>query len=173
MANPREMFEFSIFLGVFYFLYTVIVIRGETIEGSGLELFTGLARAFFVPFKGLEHGWEFLNLLIFFPIYVFLLFTAIDMAEKSVVGSHAILVLLGILFAGSFIAIILPEGSTIEGFREGIKDFFMIEVKQWIIDGFYALGGALKAGILGIGSGIVEGAKQIPSKVKDFFGGLF
>ena len=166
MTDAKGMFDFTIFLGVFYFLYFVLIVIGqgamtneivigeEALTDEGDVTFKDLVKTFFVPFP-LESGWKFLNLLIFLPIYIFLLFTAVEMAEKSVVGSHIVLGIVGVLFAGSFIALIMPEG--FEFTAEGIKTFFIDTVGVAIKDGIIGLGVWLKDGIIGIGSYIKDG----------------
>jgi len=122
MTDAKEMFEFTIFLGVFYFLYFIIVSGEVLLEESGTEFFTSLVNTFFVPFKNLEGMWRYLNLLIFLPIYVFLLFTAIELANKTKVGSYAVLVVLVFLFGVTFFGIFFPHG--LEGVEEVGKSFY-------------------------------------------------
>ena len=170
MTDAKGMFEFTIFLGVFYFLYFItieakILMAGE-LTGEGQTAFTELVKIFFEPIE-LEGSWKFLNLLIFLPIYIFLLFTAIELAEKSVIGSHVVLALLGVLFAGSFIALILPEDFTIGGFAtditEAIKGGFgtiIGAIKTAVSDFFTNIAGSVKTAFSDFASWLWEGIKD-------------
>ena len=170
MTDAKGMFEFTIFLGAFYFLYSVItegkILMSGELTGEGIGAFKQLTIIFFKPFE-LDGGWKFLNLLIFLPIYIFLLFTAVDLAEKSAIGSHLILVFLGILFGASFIALILPSDFTVGGFAtditEAIKGGFGTvtdAVKTAISDFFTNIGGSVKTAFTDFASWLWEGIKD-------------
>ena len=143
MTDAKGMFEFTIFLGVFYFLYIVTILGKEMISGTGagikeIPYFSRMVQIFFNPMQ-IEGAWKFLNLLIFLPIYIFLLFTAVDLAEKSVIGSHIVLTLLGVLFAGSFISLLLPPDFSL---TEVIKS-----IPETLSGGASAIAGAIKEGL--------------------------